>query len=548
MKLTLKQIIGVALLAAANGAQADCCSTGSSSCSDANLKYQLTDTASCKTATLNDLGYGKTFFAMRPQHSNVAREQMGTAGRIHQFAKEEFHGDLSLALEWSQSTEADKLGSWFFFNGTNSMTYGPNREENANSEKVDVNSLNFGVSASGKIVAKPRVQNLVADFQLYLGFDEFISGLWAKVGAPVNYVRTDMRLEDTVSTDAAAFLQGDVSTTTTASVYSNLKSAWVGDTAVGQLPVLKYGKINGRRSETKLAGLAFTLGYDFLRREHGSLGLALRAVAPTGNTPCAEYLFEPVAGANNCWEVGGALNGAYELWNNNDDANLNIFVDAQVTHLGRKAQRRIHGLTGLKSNYGSSFLALQKFNSTPLYVSAERAANVLALMTKIGSSFMADAAAQLKYNRGNYGFAVGYNFWHRAKEEAVAREASVFATDTYAIASPRNATYATNFSTTSDNKAALKAESSIAQAGTDTTVSTGATVVLAETDIDVCPALHPSASSHKVFGSIEYNWRDNEWEPYLLIGGGYEFACKTNSTKNAALEQWSVMAKGGIAF
>jgi hypothetical protein len=548
MKLTLKQIIGVALLAAANGAQADCCSTGSSSCSDANLNYQLTDTASCTTATLNDLGYGKTFFAMRPQHSNVAREQMGTAGRIHQFAKEEFHGDLSLALEWSQSTEADKLGSWFFFNGTNSMTYGPNRTANNNTAEFDVNGLFFGTTASGTIVAKPRVQNLVADFQLYLGFDEFISGLWAKVGAPVNYVRTDMRLEDTVSTAAGAFEEGDVSNVDTDTPYANLAKAWVGDTAVGMLPVLNYGKIDGRRSETKLAGLAFTLGYDFLRREHGSLGLALRAVAPTGNTPCAKYLLEPVSGANNCWEVGGALNGAYELWNNNDDANLNIFVDAQVTHLGRKAQRRIHGLKNLKSGYGASWITLKQFDSSNTFVAngLERAANKLALMTKIGSSFMADAAAQLKYNRGNYGFAVGYNFWHRAKEEAEAREASAFATVNYGIKDAASLAGSTAILTTSAPTLAAKATSSIAQSGASTTAATAEYIT--EADVDVCPALHPSASSHKVFGSIEYNWRDNEWEPYLLIGGGYEFACKTNSTKNAALEQWSVMAKGGIAF
>ena len=547
MKISLKQIIGVALLAAANGAQADCCGTGSSSCSDVTLSYTLTGTDACAPAALNELAYGKTFFAIRPQHSNVAREQMGTAGRVHQFAKEEFHGDLSLALEWSQSRDASKLGTWFFFNGTNSMTYGPNRSANGNVGEVDVNGLFFGTTATGTIVANPRVQNLVADAQLYIGWDEFISGLWTKVGVPVNYVRTDMRLVDTVSAAASdtAFVAGDVNTATTATPYADLAHAWVGDTVVGDLPVLNYGKINGRRSETAVAGLPLTLGYDFLRREHGSLGLALRVVAPTGNTPCAQYIFEPVSGANNCWEVGGAVNGAYELWSNNDDANLNVFVDAQVTHLGRRAQRRIHGLTGLLADAGSSFIALKKFSTTPVYVSMERASNVLALVTKIGSSFMADAAAQLKYNTGNYGFAVGYNFWHRAKEEAEAREASVFAAANYGIKDGATLLGSTILATTNVTSAAI-ASSSIAQSGASQTAA--AANFLTEADIDVCPALHPSATSHKVFGSMEYNWKDNEWEPYLLIGGGYEFGCKTNSVKNAALDQWSVMAKGGIAF
>ena len=561
MNLNLKQIAGFAILAAVGGAQAACSSSSSSSCGSATLNVDLAG-ASSTPLTSNELAYGQTFFGLRPQHSNVARDQMGTAGRVHQFAKEEFHGDVSMALQWQQSRNASELGSWFFFNGTNSMTYGPNWTDADNTNSVDVNSLNFGTTASGTITASPRVQNLVADLQLYLGWDEFISGVWTKVGIPINYVRTDMKLVDTVTTadasqngNAGKFMKGDVDDSGTTTVpYSNLAKAWVGDKTAGDLPVRKYGNISGRRSETRVAGLSFELGYDFLRREEGHLGLALRTVMPTGNTPYSEYVFEPISGANNSWEIGGSVNGAYELWSGNDDDNLQFFVNGNVTTLGRRAQRRLLGLKNILSKPGSSWLMVKKFSASNTYVASglEHAANLTSLVIKVGSSVMADAAASLKYNYGNYGFAVGYNFWHRSKEKADARETSAFSTVNYAIkAASGNAAAGSTLTLASNGTSvATKGESNINRHGTTVVISSAnkATHLLADADIDVTPALHPSAQSHKVFGSLEYNWKDNEWEPYFLVGGSYEVGAKSNSIKNSAVDQWGVMAKGGIAF
>jgi hypothetical protein len=557
MKINLKQLLGFALLAVTSGAQATCSST-SGSCGSATLDVTLSEDYT--PTTKDELAYGQTFFSLRPQNSNAAREQMGTAGRVHQFAKQEFHGDISLALEWQQSTNAEELGSWFFFNGTNSMNYGPNRIEGSNSPAVDVNSLNFGTTASGTITAKPRVQNLVADLQLYLGWDEFISGLWTKVGIPINYVRTDMRLEDTVSTAASASLPGEFDVTgSLASVYSDLATAWVGGKAVGLLPVLTNGKIDGRRSETRVAGVSAELGYDFLRREHGHLGLALRAVAPTGNEPNTEYLFDAVSGANNCWEIGGSLNGAYELWSDSDNSSLDFYVNANVTHLGRRAQRRLLGLKNIRSGStntspsaspGASWLTVKKTSAAGVFADLDRAANLLALTVKIGNSVMADAAASLKYSYDNYGVAVGYNFFARSKEEASARESSTFDTNTYVLKDAVAGGSNTSLST-SNSLAANKAETNIVQAGTNVDLSVSGALAankINDADVDVSPALHPSVRSHKVFGSLEYNWSDNEWEPYLLLGGSYEVGCKASDIKNSAVNQWGVMAKGGIAF
>ena len=572
MNLKLKQFLGLSLLAATSLVQADCTSNAGTSCSDTTLGVDLSNT-SCKPQTINEEAYGQTFFSLRPAHSDMARDMTGTDSRIHKFALQEFNGDVSLALQWQQTTSSDKLGNWFFFNGSNTMSYGPNWDAGTNYGAVDVNSLNFGVTASGSITATPRVQELIADFQLFLGWDEFVSGLWTRIGVPVNYVRTDMRLVDTVSTaDANAvnpgyLNQGDFTNTTNPNdvnkpPYANLAAAWVGDKGVGQWAGRQNGNINGRRTHTSVSGLTLELGYDVLRREHGHLGFSLRAVAPTGNEPTSNYLFDAVVGANGCWEFGGGFTSAYELYNNSDDSTLKAYMNANFTHLFGRNQKRIMGLTGLRDggksittaagngselpSAGAPWLILAQYNSSNQYTGVlTSASDLTSLVVKVHNAVMADFGLSLKYCWGNYGFELGYNLWARTKDVASAREVSPFATVNYGVKAAAGNSGSTVLATSSTSIATLS-QSDITSAGATTTAATAQ--YLTDANVAVCPALQPTCLSNKVFGSVGYTWSDNEWDPYVLIGGTYEAGCTISEVKNSAVSQWSVLAKGGIAF
>lgn len=562
MNLKLKQLLGLTLLAAGSLAQADCTSSTGTSCSDATLGVDIDET--CTPQTINEEAYGQTFFSLRPAHSDMARDMMGTDSRIHQFGKQEFNGDVSLALQWEQSTGCNKLGDWFFFNGTNTMTYGPNWTA-TNYGAVDVNSLNFGVTASGTITACPRVQELVADFQLYLGWDEFVSGLWTRIGVPVNYVRTDMRLVDSVTTaGSSTFEQGDFSDTTGTTVpYANLAAAWVGDKPAGDWAGRQTANVNGRRTHTSVSGVVLELGYDVLRREHGHLGFSLRAVAPTGNTPNGAYLFDAIVGNTGCWEFGGGVTSAYELYRSNDDSTLKAYLNANFTHLFGSNQKRTLGLTGLRTggksvttaagdgatnpSAGAPWLILAQYDSGNGYNGTLKSASDLtSLVVKIHNAVMADLGLTLKYCWGNYGVELGYNFWARTKDVATAREASDFATQNWAVKAAAGNSGSSSILTLGDTAVATKAFSDITTAGVQTTAGTGQYIT--DADIAVCPALHPTALSNKVFGSFEYTWSDNEWTPYLLIGGTYEIGTTISDVKNSSVNQWSVLAKGGISF
>lgn len=559
------------LLASSSLIFADCVSNVGASCSNTTLAIEIDD-LNCVPQTIDEYAYGQTFFSLRPAHSDMARDLMGTDSRIHNFIHPDFNGDASLAIQWQQSTSSKGLADWFFFNGSNTMSYGPNWTE-GNYGVVDVNSLNFGVTASGNITASPQVQELIADFQFFLGWDEFIPGLWTRIGVPINFVRTDMRLLDIVSTADANqanpgyFNQGDFSNgiNTDTLSYTNLAAAWVGDKSIGDWAGRKNGNINGRQDRTSVSGLVLEAGYDFFRYEHGHFGLSLRLVAPTGNEPTCNYLFDPVVGANGCFELGGGFNSAYQLYSTSNDSSLGFYLNANVTHLFSRNQKRLMGLTSLRDggksstittgtgsnlpSAGAQWLLLAEYTSAGQYNNTLiSAADQLALVIKVHNTIMADLGASLRFDCASYGFELGYNFWARTKDIATAREASVYDTNNYGIKPASGNHGSTILNGATPSYIAIKNQSDISTTGVNQLTTDTPSQYLTDSDISVCPALQPTCISNKLFANISYTWSDNEWNPYLLIGGTYEVGATFNNIKNSALNQWSVIAKGGIAF
>jgi len=587
MNAKLRQLLSLALLTANSLANANCSSNLGTSCGNTILTDTV-NSENCLPQTVKEEGYGQTFLSLRPAHSDMARDMMGTDSRIHHFGKVDLNGDVSLALQWQQSNSSIGMGEWFFFNGSNAMTYGPNWD----SQKyniVDVNSLNFATTASGTITASPRVEELIADFQFYFGWDEFAPGLWTRVGIPVNYIRTDMRLIDSVSiydANAAAdatgafncFNQGDFtniplvpydSNTANTVPFPNLAAAWVGNNdnnlvGAGDWDGRFNGNINGPQTDASVSGLVLEAGYDVWRQEAGHLGFSARLVVPTGSVPTTNYLFDAVVGNTGCFELGAGLTSAYELYNDSDSRSLNFYLNMNATHLFSRKQKRMMGLTGLRNGStngstlpspGAPWLILAQYNANGFYNgSLVSAADLTSLVVKIHNTVMVDLAATIKYCSSNYGFEVGYNFWVRTKDVATNREASAFANNVnYYGVKPASGNHgsATILDYNVSQSVANLSESNISSTGATITSVTPSDIFaqcFTDANISVCPALQPTTMSNKVFASLEYNWNDSEWEPYLLLGATYEVGCKFNEIKNSSVNQWSVIAKGGLAF
>jgi len=482
--------------------------------------------------------YGHTFWNARPVHQNEARKMMGVEDKIHLFGKEEFYGVASVALSFGETFKSKKIGEFFSFVPTgNRMTYGANGTS-------DIFNVEFGTTSSGTICFKPKIKNFIADLDLFVGWDEFVCGLWTRIGIPINVTSWDFNIvdvpADTTTLATANYETGSVTLSTTAVtpvVNANLREGFNG-LPFGDVPALKYARVCGKHTQTQVSGLVLDLGYDVIRRERGHLALSLHFVAPTGTKPEAKWLFEPISGAAHMWELGGTVNTGYQLWENCDgDQRVNVYFDAVVDHEFGSTQRRTFSLLkpsdGAK-NAGSQYFILKQFNEAGTAVTGlERAANITTAEVKVSCDVMADLALMLQYDRCNFSFGLGWEFWLRTREKLKCSPIFTALADTtvkYAV-KPDGVDSASNLLTATS-------ASTIGDVVTDSTQT-----FLNTNDIDLCSALHPQSFSNKAFGFVGYNWKDCEWQPYILLGGEVEFG-----NDNKAANEWFVDLKGGISF
>ncbi len=529
MKFSLRGIFSILLLASGLvilDASADnrSCPTENSFCPDE---------AQCNDNCTGDV-FGKTHFSLRPQDLNGARKLVGVKDKIHLYGKEEFYGVASVGLMYQQTFSRDNhsLGKWFSFNsasnsnGTSCMTYG-----NACDGTFDIYGANFGTTASGTVCFDPVIRNFIADFDFWMGWDEFICGLWTRLDIPVNYTKWDLRLCDSSTAGTTTFTAGFNNPTTsgTCDALVDLKAGWAGSSFCSA-PALKCGKICGAQKDTQVAAIHFDLGYDFIKRERGHVAASLHFVAPTGTRPSDEFLFNAVSGPQRMWQIGATVDAGYQLWENCDgDQRLTAYLDAVVTHLFGAKQNRLFGLlVNGQSSPGSSWLLLKQFNAAGEVIGLERAANLLCCCSKIEAGVMADVTLMLQYDCGCFSTGLGWNFWMRSREKVKELIGCSLESGNYGIKG--DSPYNTN---TTQSKA------TIGKCG-----STDATpMYLKNTQIDICPAIHPSAFSNKIFGYFGYNWKDCDWQPFVAVEGGVEFG-----QDNRAANQWEVMLKGGVAF
>lgn len=545
MKNIFKGILFLTLFGASLGVLADDC------CND-----------SCASSCNSDCGdqYAKTYFHPREAGTNLPLRMVGTSDKIHLFEKEcEFYGVFSVAVGYERSTGSCGLGKVFSFNDSGTTTFGGDTrltntspaQNNVptNDSTSDARSADWGLSGTYGATIKfdPSISKVLVDFDLWVGLDEFINGMWARVSAPVVYQKND--LDACVSTTAAGgdyFAAGFVDNTSSTVQINNktLDKAWQNQVAVGDIQASSYGKLPCKSSSnTRLGALDLELGYDLVRNECARLGMALKAVAPTGNKPEICTLFDAVAGTFN-WQLGGTIGGSWVLWNCNDEQALTLYGKVELMHLFKRSNKRLYGLQNLANDLvaGSSYLLLKQFDSNNVYDGKiQRATNLLARDVKVGNSFMTDFALMLQYRRCAFDLSVGYNFWYRSKDKASDCSCSAIAANTYGI---KGVDPVGDGSGTVDNNFFTKATSNINLSGTQ--VAAGSAVAgdyVVEADVCAAPALAPSAYSNKIFGYLGYNWDSCDYTPYLGIAGMYEWA-----NKNRAADQWGLYIKGGLSF
>ncbi len=477
--------------------------------------------------------FGKTFISQRPAISDRARLDAGVGPLQNLCDMDYVYGTFAITPGYSQLFNRNEIGRYFFFNDTNTMTFGP-----AGAPGVDVFARNFFLNdnLNGQVTALPSVQNVIVDLDLYLGLDEWLPHLYVRIHTPINWTKWNFNLEQSITTEGTTVEQFAFGNTTAiASPVTSIIQGYNGQTLnTTEFPdlktVLNFDRVNGPQTKTQLADIELEVGYNFLCKECAYLGLSLRTIFPTGNRPNSDFLFEPVSGNGHHYEFGFGIIGYYEFWNS-CNSSFGIYLDGSLYHMFNSKQRRTFDL--IENGIGSHNLLIKRFSSPTNYGQEMiYGPNVLTLECNVRNDIHSDVAAWLNYCRCGFTFDLGYNLWARTKDKI--QITGVIEENTFALAGQTLGTG----SPTADNTGSTARINGTG--GAPDAVNTFITTA----DLNPESAATPTSITHKVFGHVGYIWENCEYLPFFGIGAQAEFSGKQNN----AFNQWMVWAKGGFAF
>jgi hypothetical protein len=328
--------------------------------------------------------------------------------------------------------------------------------------------------------------------------------------------------------------------------------------------------------------------------------LNLRTAVPAGNSPCAEFLFEPIVGNCHHWELGAGLTSHVQFCVDSCNS-FGLYLDANITHLFASQSRRSFEFLG--HGPGSRYMLIETIRpeSTDLFLGSSGgpaapnqynqvvvpAINRTTFRTTIGIPCQADVVLKASFIHNNFEFDIGYNFWGRSAEKLQCRDrldgffackgdAQLYGFTASDAPVPLNATEskatlyggqgASNF-VAGDQFQNLNVDSPInaySSAGalqqlTSTDAATlsipqavvntsNPAVLLTDADINNASALSPKAITHKLFFYMNSRWESDKVTPYIGWGGMVEFAQKTFFNKRGAFSQWGFVFKGGLSY
>ena len=491
---------------------------------------------------------GRTFFLGNAGRT-ISNGLIVNAGRTHMPDQDAFNGVFSVQQHYSQNFNENQIGKYLFFNGSNSMIVRGTTTTAANPTDIFSPNLLIGqtVSFNSTITVNPSVSSATTDLRLNVGLDEFMQGLHFNVSLPIVWTKFDAKLTEVITTAPTTFVVGwlDVATAVPATTYTNAVAAFKGNlTQLEATETMKFGKIDGARSETAVGNVVVELGYDFICKENAHLSVGIHGLFNGAAKSDAVYLFEPSIGTAGRHGVGGTVTGHVRLYEGeSDDMNFTLHGSAQVTGVFDSVQKRSYDAI-TKHGIGSRYLMVKTGTVATHAVATSDMANLInysTLNAKIGLGALYDINLMVRYQNGGLCCDLGYTAWGHSAESHKAW-IDEFASGKFVGAMVAGvADWATAIGSISQNVTIRGLQADNATAAT--AVASTAAVSLSRGDLDINSGLNPAAMSNTVFGNVGYEWMDSDWKPFIGAGAAGEFA-----NDNTAFDQWHVFVNGGVSF
>lgn len=409
------------------------------------------------------------FVQWRSQGRDTARKLVGTTSHhVYLYDMESFYGTFNMTPQYDQSFHNDELLECYFgssLSNCNVLTIA-GTDAPARDVTKDWMAENFYLPRNFKstIAFSPKVQNFLVDFNLFVGLDEWVKGLYFRVFGPVVNNRVTLDPCETIQQEGTeGYAPGFFSPTAVpaSTLLPSALSFFNGNTTITvpniiTTPLLKSKIACSKQSVTGFAELRGELGWVYLHEDY-HFGLNIQAAAPTGKRPHGEFLFEPQVGNGKHWELGAGLTAHWTLWRSEDEEkHLDFVFEADVTHLFNASQMRSFDLIG-KPN--SRYMLATKMNLKPTQnlfgntvadggigtvtpassqFNAEYSpvANFTTRDVNVSIGVQGDVVFMLNYTHRGFSFDLGYNYWGMSHEDIELKDANcapIFPVNTWAL-------------------------------------------------------------------------------------------------------------------
>lgn len=421
----------------------------------------------CSSAIADVLPY----IAFRSQGFNAARELVGWQTQINKSCAQALYGSFSVTPEFTRSFHAHSLANALFADAL--INNNCNNKNNCNSSIIKIEGTkvsdrdpkalmaeNFYLPTDFKseVHITPRIENFLVDFNLYVGLDNFIEGLYFRIHTPICYSRYDLNFCESVKNKGenpydAGYFDNQITPANIIDptvhglardkmLLSFTDYVCAGESITGVPNIYYRGLQHARMSskaltKTRLAEITAAIGWNFWQDTNYHIGLNIRGAAPTGNSPCGKWLFEPIVGNGHHWEFGGGLTTHVRWWcNESEDKDFATYFDVNITSLFSSRQERTFDLCGkplsrymLALKYKSNVENLlaetsPQVSAAPLAQFASEfvpVANLTTIPVDVSVPLHIDAVLKFAYTHCNWQFDLGYDFWYRSCEKICKR-------------------------------------------------------------------------------------------------------------------------------
>jgi hypothetical protein len=431
---------------------------------------------------------------------------------------------------------------------TNSLMAGITSLEltNVASETADLSLENITVSSNGAAAASA----LVGSFSMGAGYGEFDAGGLA---------------EDSGSYQAT-FTVADVP------AVENIATA---------LDSYEFGNVKARQynnmtfnpcTSTKIADIPIMVGYDFCKSDAWHLGAYLKFVIPTGTKidQCfLKYVLTPVIGNGRHFEFGIGLSGHATMYSC-DTSSFGVYGDGYITNMFGTCQTRTFDLPNqpmsryalaynLNNDNGDLSIegpisAIGDINTYQGNVSATRGELMLDFIwacrnaeVGIGYAFAGQSSESISCGTCTSGDGEQYALVGNVLQNSVGAgpvTGNALSTGTIALTGATTAAAVNFFNLGSTGQAASVSDGdSAAYVYGDAVDLDAAAFTLPQTSGN-CSGIMTGQVLNKLFGHIDYVWRDCAWQPEVGIVGSIGFVPASKVTAN----YWDLGARVGFAF